>query len=126
MNNVVFVRVIERGRSLFDNFYRARKGKRLVFVEQRLQAAAFDQFHRDIKNPAFFAGVIDDNNIWISENSGSARFSLETRQKFGTICAASVSGKMHCFYGVVASDHRIVRAINIANSSARQFVWKLA
>ena len=46
------------------------------------QGFAFHQFHGDVVQPVFFAGVEDHHDIGVSEQAGGACFGLEPRQEF--------------------------------------------
>src|SRR5579864_2854168 len=90
-----------------------------------MEAAAFHQFHGDVKRAVFFARVIHHNNIRVSQNTGGAGLSLKSRKEFRTIGAFAIRGKMHGFNRDVAPDYGIVRAINYAHSAAAQLIEKL-
>ena len=63
MHDVVFVRKLQRVARLLHDAQHARKRKRVAGIEQRLNALAFNQFHRDVEEPVFFAGVVHDHDV---------------------------------------------------------------
>ena len=58
-------------------------GKCVAGIEQRLHALAFDQFHGDVVQAVFFAGVVDHYDVRMRQQAGGARFGLEALQQFG-------------------------------------------
>jgi len=50
---------------------------------------------------------------------------MKSRNEIRARRSGSVRSKVHGFYGDVAADYRIVRAIHHAHSSATQFIQKL-
>ena len=82
MDDVAFVRELQRAARLLHDAQRTRQRKRMAVVEQRLQALAFHQFHGDVVEAVFFAGVEDHYDVWMRQQTSGARLGLESRQKF--------------------------------------------
>src|SRR5258708_3592937 len=83
VDDVAFMRELQRAASLLHDAQRARQRKRMAAIEQRLQALSLNQLHGDVVQAVFFAGVKYDNDVWMGQQSCGARLRLESRQEFG-------------------------------------------
>src|SRR5262249_11433129 len=87
----------------------------------RLEAFAFNQFHRDEKESCFFARVINDHDVGMSQQPGGARLGLEAVEKFFFAEAGTLFRYGERFYGHRAAYEWIVRAIDHTHGAAADF-----
>ena len=119
------VREFESGAGLLHQAQHARQRKRLPLIEQRLEAAAFDQLHGDVKLAIFFAGVEDHHDVGVRQEARGASFSLKARHEFLARQAGSCFDQANGLHGDVAADDRILRAVDDAHGAAAELVEKL-
>src|SRR6201987_483389 len=121
MPHVALVGESQRTAGLLQNAEHARHRERAAAIEQRLQAFAFHQFHRDVIKAVFFSGIIDHDDVRMRQQSRGARFGLEPRKQFGPGQARSFFAQPNGFDGDVAPDHRVRGAIDHTHGPAAQF-----
>src|SRR5262249_48283561 len=85
------------------------------------QALALDQFHGDVEDAVFFAGVVDDNYIRVREQASRARFGLEAAEQFRARQARAFLAEANRFHGDGAADDRVHRFIDDTHGAAAQF-----
>src|SRR5438105_1896386 len=82
VNDVAFMGELQSVAGLIQDAQGAGQRERVSAIQKSLEALAFHQFHGDVVQPVFFAGVEDHHDIGVSEQAGGACFGLEPRQEF--------------------------------------------
>ena len=82
VNDVAFMGELQSVASLVQDSQGAGQRERVSAIQKSLEALAFHQFHGDVVQPVFFAGVEDHHDIGVSEQAGGACFGLEPRKEF--------------------------------------------
>ncbi len=118
MHDVAFVRVLQRAAGLLHDAQYARERESVAGIDQRLNALAFHQFHRDVVLTVFFARVIDHNNVGMREQPSSAGFGLKTLQEFGAGQSGAFFAEFDRFDGDRAADHRVGGLVDHTHSAA--------
>ena len=121
VDDVAFMRELQRTTSLLHDAQRARQGKRVAAVKQRLQALSFHQFHGDVVEAVFFAGVKNHHDVRMRQQTRGARFGLEPRQEFGARKSCAFFAQPDGFDRHGAPDHRVHSLVNDTHRAAAQF-----
>src|SRR5215469_18587801 len=94
-------------------------------IEQSLQALALDEFHADVVEAVFFSGVVDNHDVGMRKQPGSARFGLETGKKLRAAEAGAFFAEADGFDGHGAADDRVGGAVDHAHGTAAEFAEDL-
>ena len=121
MNDVALVGELERAASLLHDAENAGKRKRLMIVEMRLEALALDEFHGDVVEAVFFAGVVNHDDVGVGQKAGGAGFGLEALQKLGARKTGAFFTEADGLNGYGAANHRVFRFVHHAHGAAAEF-----
>jgi len=94
MDDVAFMRELQRAASLLHDAQRARQGKRMAAIEQRLQALSLNQLHGDVVEAVFFAAS-NTTTMFGCVNKPAARASVWNRDRSSgreSLCLARSAG----------------------------------
>src|SRR2546425_11902020 len=83
------------------------------------------QFHGDVKQAFLFASVVDRNDVRVSQQAGSARFSLKARNQLGACYPGALFAQAQGLYRHGAADHRILRPVHHTHGTTPEFFEQL-
>ncbi len=121
MDDAAFVGKLEGAAGLLHDAEDAGNGEGVAGIEERLEAFALDEFHGDVEEAVFFAGIVDDHDVGMGEESGGAGFGLETGEKFGAAEAGALFAKADSFDGDGAADDGVRGAIDDTHGATAEF-----
>src|SRR5208283_3490291 len=121
VNDAAFVGELQGAAGLLQDAQNTRNGKGFAAVQNRLHGFADDELHGDVVKAVFFAGVVDHDDVGMSQETGGTCFGLEAGEKFWAREASAFFSEANCFYGDVAADDRIDGAINHTHGAAAEF-----
>src|SRR4029077_8637390 len=107
MHHVTLVGKLQGATGLCHDAQNARQGKGVAVVEECLQAAAFHEFHDDVVEPVFFAGVEDHDNVGVSQKTRGTSLRLKAGQKLGAGEAGTLGAEFDGFDRDGAADDRV-------------------
>ena len=93
----------------------------MMIVEMRLEALALDEFHGDVVEAVFFAGVVNHDDVGVGQKAGSAGFGLEALQKLGARKTGAFFTEADGLNGYGAANHRVFRFVHHAHGAAAEF-----
>ena len=121
VDDVAFMRELQRAAGLIHDAKRARQGKRVAAIEQRLQALSLHQFHGDVVEAVFLARVENHHDVGMRQQTSGARFGLEPCEEFGARETCALFAQPDGFDRNGTPDHRVHGFVNDAHCAAAQF-----
>src|ERR1700675_427652 len=97
----------------------------MTIVEERLEAAAFHKLHGDVVKAVFFAGIENDDDIGVGQQSSSARFRLKSGEKLGASKAGAFGAEFDGLNGDGATDDGVHGFVDDTHGAAAQFADNL-
>src|ERR1700730_10812701 len=93
----------------------------MAVVEERLQAAAFDEFHDDVVQTVFFARIENHDDVGVGQEACGAGFGLKSSEKLRTGQAGALGAEFNSFDRDSAADNRVSGLVNDTHSAAAEF-----
>src|SRR5882757_9073440 len=93
----------------------------MAIVEQRLKAAAFDEFHNNVVEAILFAGVENHDDIRMGQKSRGSCLGLKAGQKLRAGEAGSFGAEFDGLNGDGAADDRVGSLVNHTHGAAAEF-----
>jgi len=121
MHDVALVSELEGAAGLFHDAQNAGQGKGVTIVEERLEAAALYEFHGDVVEAVFFAGIENDHDIGMGQKTGGARFRLKSGEKLGASKAGAFGAELDGFDSDGAADDGVRSLVDDTHGTAAQF-----
>ena len=94
-------------------------------IDQRLQASPLHEFHGDVEESVFFAGVEDHDDIGMGQQARRARLGLEAPDQFFARQSRPRFGQAQSFNCNAPADRRIEPVINDAHGAAAEFFTEI-
>jgi hypothetical protein len=121
VDDAAVVSELEGATGLLHDAENAGNRKRMAGIEESLEALALDEFHGDVIEAIFFAGVVHDNDVGMGEESSGASFGLEAGEKLRAAEAGAFFTETDGFDGNGAADDGVGGAIDDTHSAAAEF-----
>jgi hypothetical protein len=121
MDDAALVSELEGATGLLHDAEDAGDGERMAGVKESLEAFALDEFHGDVVEAVFFAGVVDHYDVGMGEQSGGASFGLEAGEEFRAAEAGTLFTEADGFDGDGAADDGVGGAIDDTHGAAAEF-----
>src|SRR5258708_33690688 len=121
MDDVAFVSELEGAAGLLHDAEDAGDGEGMAGVEESLEAFALDKLHGDVVEAVFFAGIVDNYDVGMGEETGGAGFGLEAGEKFGAAEAGAFFTEADGFDGDGAADDGVGGSVDKTHGGAGEF-----
>ncbi len=121
MDDVAFVSELEGAARLLHDAEDAGDGEGMAGVEESLEAFALDKLHGDVVEAVFFAGIVDNYDVGMGEETGGAGFGLEAREKLGAAEAGAFFTEADGFDGDGAADDGVGGSVDNTHGAAAEF-----